>query len=61
MVFGFKAPTPNTYGRLLQNSQGELQKIVEAAEAGCINQSIELYNGGAMAIDGHKLPGFWIV
>ena len=58
MVFGFKAPTPNTYGRLLQNSQGELQKIVEAAEAGCINQSIELYNGGAMAIDGHKLPGF---
>ena len=58
VVFGFKAPTPNTYGRLLQNSQGELQKIVEAAEAGCINQSIELYNGGAMAIDGHKLPGF---
>ena len=58
VVFGFKAPTPNTYGRLLQNAQGELQKIVEAAEAGCINQSIDLYNGGAMAIDGLKLPSF---
>ena len=58
VVFGFKAPTPNTYGRLLQNSQGGLQKIVEATEAEDINQFIELYNGGAMAIDGKKLPIF---
>ena len=60
MVFGFKAPTPNTYGRLLQNSQVNYKKLSRLLKQS-INQSIELYNGGAMAIDGHVSPVFWIV
>ena len=58
VVFGFKTQTPKGYGRLLQNAEGRLQKIVEASEAESLEQSIELYNGGAMAIDAKKLPVF---
>ena len=60
VVFGFKTQTPKGYGRLLQNAEGRLQKIVEASEAESLEQSIELYNGGAMAIDAKKLPVFWM-
>ena len=58
VVFGFKTQTPKGYGRLLQNAEGRLQKIVEASESENLEQSIELYNGGAMAIDAKKLPVF---
>ncbi|MDE0810484.1 MAG: bifunctional UDP-N-acetylglucosamine diphosphorylase/glucosamine-1-phosphate N-acetyltransferase GlmU, partial [Alphaproteobacteria bacterium] len=58
VVLGFQTDNPDRYGRLLQDSEGGLEAIVEASEAHTIDRPVRLYNAGIMAIDGAKLFGF---
>jgi bifunctional UDP-N-acetylglucosamine pyrophosphorylase / glucosamine-1-phosphate N-acetyltransferase len=58
VVLGFQTDTPDRYGRLVQDSEGRLEAIVEVSEAHTIDRPVRLYNAGIMAIDGAKLAGF---
>ncbi|MBH68906.1 MAG: bifunctional N-acetylglucosamine-1-phosphate uridyltransferase/glucosamine-1-phosphate acetyltransferase [Rhodospirillaceae bacterium] len=58
VVMGFKTNNPGRYGRLVQNSEGRLERIVEFSDVATIDRHVELYNGGVMAINGKKLAGF---
>ncbi len=55
VVLGFETGNPDRYGRLVQDSGGRLERIVEFSEADGIDRPVRLYNAGIMAIDGAKL------
>ncbi len=48
-VLGFEAAMPGAYGRLVTNTKGDLEAIVEAKEASPEQLSIKLCNSGVMA------------
>lgn len=48
-VLGFEATEPGAYGRLITNSTGELQAIVEAKEASDEELAVSFCNSGVMA------------
>lgn len=55
VVLGFETDNPDRYGRLVQDADGRLERIVEISEAHMIDRPVRLYNAGIMAIDGAKL------
>ena len=57
VVLGFQTQNPDRYGRLLQDADGRLERIVEVSETHGIDRPVRLYNAGIMAVDGAKLPG----
>jgi bifunctional UDP-N-acetylglucosamine pyrophosphorylase / glucosamine-1-phosphate N-acetyltransferase len=52
-VLGFRPAAPSGYGRLVTKN-GELMRIVEAADAGPQEKAIGLCNAGVMAFDGNS-------
>ena len=48
---GFRAEFPGSYGRLVLNSEGSLEEIIEASEANDDILEIDLCNSGIMALD----------
>lgn len=52
-------PDPTGYGRIVQNEDGTLNRIVEQADASEDEQQIRLVNSGVMVIGGKRLDG-WI-
>jgi bifunctional UDP-N-acetylglucosamine pyrophosphorylase/glucosamine-1-phosphate N-acetyltransferase len=57
VVLGFRTDNPDRYGRLVQDGEDRLERIVEVSEAHTIDRPVHLYNAGIMAIDGAKLKG----
>jgi bifunctional UDP-N-acetylglucosamine pyrophosphorylase/glucosamine-1-phosphate N-acetyltransferase len=57
VVLGFQTDDADRYGRLVQDAEGRLERIVEVSEANTIDRPVRLYNAGIMAIDGAKLAG----
>ncbi len=55
VVLGFRPADPRLYGRLVTNSDGALEAIVEAKDASPEQLAIPLCNSGVMAIDGARL------
>jgi bifunctional UDP-N-acetylglucosamine pyrophosphorylase / glucosamine-1-phosphate N-acetyltransferase len=55
LVAGMRPPDPSPYGRFVLASDGTLERIVEAADAGPEEKAIELVNGGIMVIEAHHL------
>jgi len=51
VVLGFEPDDPALYGRLILGPDHGLERIVEARDAGPVERSIGLCNGGVMAID----------
>ena len=58
VVLGFKTDNPDRYGRLVQDHNGRLEKIVEVSEAHKIDKPVELFNAGVMAVDAAKITNF---
>ncbi len=56
VVLGMRPDDPAQYGRLILNDSGDLDAIVEFADAGPEERSIGLCNGGIMAFDGRRMP-----
>ena len=57
LVSGMRPSNPARYGRFVLGPDGELERIVEAADATPEEREIGLVNGGIMAIDaGHARP-----
>ncbi|MDE0391721.1 MAG: bifunctional UDP-N-acetylglucosamine diphosphorylase/glucosamine-1-phosphate N-acetyltransferase GlmU [Rhodospirillales bacterium] len=54
-VLGFRPADPAAYGRLVLNSDGTLERIVEHAEASEAECAVTLCNAGMMAVDGRRL------
>ncbi len=52
VVLGFRPAVPDAYGRLVQEDDGTLAAIVEAADASPEQRRIGLCNSGVMAVDG---------
>lgn len=57
VVLGFNSRSPGLYGRLITNSEGVLESIVEAKEASAAQLNIQLCNSGVMCVDGAQLFG----
>jgi bifunctional UDP-N-acetylglucosamine pyrophosphorylase/glucosamine-1-phosphate N-acetyltransferase len=57
VVLGMRVAPPNAYGRLVLDAAGDLDAIVEAAEAGPDVLALDLCNSGVMVIDGAALFG----
>jgi bifunctional UDP-N-acetylglucosamine pyrophosphorylase/glucosamine-1-phosphate N-acetyltransferase len=57
VVLGMRPADPAEYGRLVVDSQGMLQAIVEFRDAGPAERAIGLCNSGVMAVDGKRLFG----
>lgn len=55
VVMGFEASGPHQYGRLVQDGTGHLLAIVEHKDASDDQKSINLCNGGAMAVPRDRL------
>ena len=55
VVLGMRVAPPNAYGRLVLDAAGNLDAIVEAAEAAPEALRLDLCNSGVMVIDGHVL------
>jgi bifunctional UDP-N-acetylglucosamine pyrophosphorylase/glucosamine-1-phosphate N-acetyltransferase len=55
VVLGMRVAPPNAYGRLVLDGAGNLDAIVEAAEASPEVLRVDLCNSGVMVIDGHVL------
>ena len=55
VVLGFKAKVAGAYGRLVTNSQDELEAIVEASDSDEKTLQINLCNSGIMACDNNLL------
>lgn len=55
VVGGFAPQDPSPYGRLVLDKQGNLEKIIEAADATPEQRSLALCNGGIMLFDAAKL------
>ena len=56
-VLGFHTPEPGNYARLILDRDGNLEAIVEAADASPEQLGLNLCNSGFMAVDGALLPG----
>lgn len=52
VVLGFEPDDPLEYGRLITNEKGDLDAIVEFADANAEQKAVGLCNSGVMAIDG---------
>jgi len=50
-VLGFEPPNAGAYGRLVEDKNGNLQKIVEAKDATAVELQIQLCNSGVVATD----------
>jgi bifunctional UDP-N-acetylglucosamine pyrophosphorylase/glucosamine-1-phosphate N-acetyltransferase len=57
VVAALRPADPGAYGRLVLSPEGELERIVEAADAGADELALGLVNGGIMAIEARHLPG----
>ena len=57
VVLGFRPEQPGAYGRLVVNSEGGCEAIVEYLECDDEQRRIDLCNSGVMAIDGNLLQG----
>ena len=55
VVLGMRVAPPNAYGRLVLDAAGNLDAIVEAAEASPDILQVDLCNSGVMVIDGGAL------
>lgn len=55
VVLGMRPSDPGAYGRLKQNSDGELEAIVEFKDATDAEKAIPLCNSGVMAIRGGRI------
>ena len=55
-VFGMRPDDPGRYGRLVLGPAGDLQAIVEFADATADQRALDLCNGGFMAFDAGRLP-----
>lgn len=55
VVLGMRVAPPNAYGRLVLDATGNLDAIVEAAEASPEILALDLCNSGVMVIDGAAL------
>jgi len=55
VVLGMRVASPNAYGRLVLDAAGNLDAIVEAAEASPEILTLDLCNSGVMVIDGAVL------
>jgi bifunctional UDP-N-acetylglucosamine pyrophosphorylase / glucosamine-1-phosphate N-acetyltransferase len=55
VVLGMRVAPPNAYGRLVLDAAGNLDAIVEAAEASAEILALDLCNSGVMVIDGKAL------
>ena len=55
VVLGMRPDDPAQYGRLVVDQGGNLEAIVEFADASPEQKSIRLCNGGLMAFDGRRL------
>lgn len=55
VVLGMRPADPTGYGRLLRDSQGRLQRIVEHLDASLEERAETLCNGGLMAFDGTRM------
>ena len=58
VVLGFRTENPDRYGRLVLDTHGKLERIVEVSEAHTIDKPVELYNAGVMAVNGAKIIEF---
>ena len=58
LVSGMRPADPSPYGRFVLASDGGLERIVEAADAGPEEQAIGLVNGGIMVIEASRLAEF---
>jgi len=58
LVSGMRPADPGPYGRFVLASDGGLERIVEAADAGLEEQAIGLVNGGIMVIEAGRLGEF---
>ncbi len=56
-VLGFRPADPGQYGRLITDSSGELEAIVEFGDASDEQKAIGLCNSGVMAVQGRHLFG----
>ena len=54
-ILGFEDEEENMYGRLVVDSKGHLEKIIEFKDADDEERKIALCNSGVMAIDGKKI------
>ena len=50
-VLGFRPAEPGSYGRLVVDDEGRLERIVEAKDATDDERSLELCNSGVMAVE----------
>lgn len=55
VVLGFRPENPAAYGRLVQSSDGGLERIVEFRDANPDERAIDLCNAGVYAVDGKVL------
>ena len=55
VVLGMEVDMPNEYGRLVVNSKGGVERIVEARDANAKEKAIKLCNSGVMAVRGKLL------
>jgi bifunctional UDP-N-acetylglucosamine pyrophosphorylase/glucosamine-1-phosphate N-acetyltransferase len=58
LVSGMRPADPSPYGRFVLASDGALERIVEAADAGPQERAIGLVNGGIMVIEASRLAEF---
>ena len=58
LVSGMRPADPSPYGRFVLASDGGLERIVEAADAGPEERAIGLVNGGIMVIEASRLAEF---
>ncbi|MCJ9429742.1 bifunctional UDP-N-acetylglucosamine diphosphorylase/glucosamine-1-phosphate N-acetyltransferase GlmU [Kordiimonas marina] len=58
VVLGFRPADPGRYGRLVQDADGALERIVEYKDANAEERAIGLCNSGMMVIDGAHLYGW---
>lgn len=58
VVLGFEAADPAAYGRLVLDTDGGLERIVEFKDASEDERAIALCNSGMMLIDGSKAKGW---
>lgn len=52
---GMRPTDPGTYGRMILNKDGGLERIVEYLDASADERAVTLCNAGLMAFDGHRM------
>ncbi len=55
VVLGFEASEPGTYGRLIRDKSGNLERIVEAKDADATEKTVTLCNSGVLCADARTL------